>query len=395
MAIALYAASASLTMIESSCTPSVERPFGLMNRSLLVLLLFTMAAKGVAYNFEVEGTLELEIRRIDGNIAQRVSRPFLVSVNRRQWLIRVEFGTNWYTLHGCDGTNTYSILYDDPGKKGGGRPSRISVGTYPADAVAYVRTVWTAFASADFLENMTNAMIAPWSVVGYDPSVKIYRVEVDRSEAIPRLPLNIKFIVSDQLLQSAIRAERKKKNVIRMPDRLKKFTPGFVGGVYSVMSRTNFGGMDIPIEFQLLHYEPWDGRHIVETDATGTPRTVQIGKSYFEKYHGRVITVSGSSREFFLPEIDMDTYTIDSRFVDHERGVSGIEYWNKSKAWLPTNDPMLLKVFQDTIKNKPTFADLDAKRWLILAVLAIMSILPILVLVKYWWKSRAKQTKQT
>ena len=173
---------------------------------------------------------------------------------------------------------------------------------------------------------MNTTPTAPWTWARRTPYASMFRCEMKRSAQEPQLPLEAKFFASDQMRAyfltnmdgPLLSVERKR---FARPD-YKPFTNGFLAGVFSVSSNTNFHGLDIPTECEFRVYHPGF-------------------KSYAQTYVLRVTGISRCSVDSFLPAIERRVFVSDMRFRDGSLGVDGIRYWFTNYWPTETNNQMI------------------------------------------------------
>src|SRR5581483_9677385 len=148
-------------------------------------MLFLLAAIGSATpvgaaNFEVEGSLIAIYSQGGTNSAQKTT--YVVSVDGARWQIKTIFGEDYYMLHGCDGTNIYSVLHMPGGPDGQAAPATITAGVCPVDAEYYTTLPWLAFASDRYLEQNTDSLPASDSGLRYHPGQADHRTHQQPAE---------------------------------------------------------------------------------------------------------------------------------------------------------------------------------------------------------------------
>jgi hypothetical protein len=93
-------------------------------------------------------------------------------------------------------------------------------------------------------------------------STHIYGFSIERSPISPHLPLQITFKAKKELIENALYNENLLKEPVfeigreKYTQLLKRYTNGFLGGAYSVISRTNYAGLELPSEVELKRYSP-------------------------------------------------------------------------------------------------------------------------------------------
>src|SRR5437899_3052266 len=174
-----------------------------------MVLLSTFDSHG--YQYAAEGVIEVQEYKPDGTMFHKDAKAFTVWVKDSQWQIKTVFGTNWYTLHGCDRTNIYSILYDPapmvkPGQKIN-NPGVITKGTMPVDTAWHTSIPWFALASGQFLRNTNLTLPTLWNLPRVDLQSHIFAVDVERFVDVGGLPRAAEWKVARERVKSAARNE--------------------------------------------------------------------------------------------------------------------------------------------------------------------------------------------
>jgi hypothetical protein len=188
----------------------------------------------------------------DGSPYKTLNYDFNVCVSNDQWFVKTVWPQSYSVEHGGDGKSVYGVIYD-PSSSIGVRPANITSGMYPLVMDPYNRVLWLAFASSSYISSKTNDnMPSPWASPFKEPWAYAYGVEVERSKIAPGLPIHLKFIANKKLISSA--ANNTNLDNPREADvvRLSNIHPGFVGGEYIAKETTNYDGLEIPLEFNMI-----------------------------------------------------------------------------------------------------------------------------------------------
>jgi hypothetical protein len=376
--------------------------------SILAICVLAMNAITLhAHNYEVEGTLNCKYFAPDGSKTEQNTK-FVVTVDNTRWSIKTIFDVNWYSIHGCDGTNIYAIFYDpNPAGMGSKKiilpylPGHITEGCYPLDVAYYTTMPWFAFASSDYLVSGTNSIPCFWRMPRSDPMAWIFENIIEQSKVPPYLPVRIKYITSTRSLKSAtnnpaLRLESLSKweHASRDSD-FQELGDGKVGGEYYVTAKTNINGFEIPIQFEGVTYLP--SSLIKQSKASFAKQTIVNGDWTYTNlvFTGTVTKVSISNKISILPPLDKYVSVSDFRFRDSTSRVDCIQYIITNATWPSDKDPILLDAFNKK-KNHislPTIEKEHGGRAPVIFVLGLLTILPILLLAKKQLENTNKNNK--
>ncbi len=349
-------------------------------------MLFLLAAIGSATpvgaaNFEVEGSLIATYSQGGTNSAQKTT--YVVSVDGARWQIKTIFGEDYYMLHGCDGTNIYSVLHMPGGPDGQAAPATITPGVCPVDAEYYTTLPWLAFASDRYLEQNTDSLPAFWVNPRSDAMAWMFESRVERLPSTPRLPRTVAYVTTRARLTTAptnsqLRMERIPAKRLAFRTILPASLPaGFQGGEFSITSTTNFDGLEIPNGFQAVTYALPSGEKQVKTNMLLIGTVTRIGPSTLNSY---------------LPEISQNLSVTDYRFRNSAPRVDCITYFITNSAWTSDRDPRLASAFNLKKDQSPTFRSGTISHIFYYAIFAFFLFLPAIIPLLTWTKRKSETT---
>src|SRR6185369_8709678 len=188
---------------------------------------------------------------------------YSVAVSGRQWLIEYKEGDSLGAC-GCDGESIYSYI-DDPNVKtlngesivftNGVRtiPMAASIegGSVPLHANTFVKLIWLAFASADYMtRNPEWQPIPPWVNPMVQPEAFIYGTKLEFLSNSNSLPRRITWVAKNKLIKIAstntlLGVEPdpvRERNILT----LNRFYDGFLGGDFYVIKQTHYAATPLP-----------------------------------------------------------------------------------------------------------------------------------------------------
>ena len=278
-----------------------------------------------AARFHVEGEMEATIYNASGAVQQTIPAQFAVSVDGTAWEITGYFANSNYTVSGCDGTNTFTLLCDNAQTREQAQPAWVTPGQYPLDVSWQTAVPWLAFASAAYLDEQTNDVIPGcWGHPRNEADMWILRSEIKRSADAPFLPLEVNYIV-DRNLQMAAATNGNLLSAI--PDNeintaIFQYRPEFICGEYRVTATTNWNGLVLPAAFEVKRYYP-----------KYTPRADYLGPAIIVAFQGRVRGFTSAPLELRIPKTDRLMSISDFRFSKRDVGVDFIRYASSNGDW--------------------------------------------------------------
>jgi hypothetical protein len=347
---------------------------------LIVLAFLSLVCLGQAQVFQATGEVEYWAYNANGSSYQNYHYDFTLSVSNNQWYIKTIWPDSFIAEHGCDGESVFGVIYDYSSGTNRVPPGDINSGTYPLLTDPYNRVLWLAFASSPYLDRMADSsMPAPWAGPLVDPYAYAYKTQLERSKVPPRRPMHLKFVADRDLISSA-----PKNTNLNNPSKdeiaaLSSIPVGFLGGEYFAKTTTNFNGLEIPTEFEMIQYY------------------VPIGLPA-AKWSGHVSAITLASMESYLPEINRPVSIADYRFRNDEHSVRFINYNLTNRNW-PTekdlNDPDLRQRFLAKINQQVSEPKEYVPRTPIAVILAVVFFVPPLaILFGKIWLAKTNKTKK-
>jgi hypothetical protein len=361
--------------------------------ALMVLVQMAVNTEALAEGFRVEGTLTCVASGLIPPKTQQTG--FDVAVDGNRWQIKTLFDNGSYYLHSCDGTNIYCIFEELPHPVTIGLnkfsmdsstlpiPGVITDGTFPTDAEYYTILPWLAFASANHIESSSNSMPGFWLNSRAMFVSWLCKAEVSNAMTMPHIPLQVRYVTTKETLETAQKNPNLGVEGV-WPDELKarssqfrsQFTPGIMGGVYSVTATTNFHEMTLPVKFYAVQYD------MFRKGKVGTTNVL---------YRGEVTNITAVSKGQFLPEIDggKTVSVIDHRFRKPGYKLDFIQYAT-TNSWPSDTDPRLLAIYTKKLDSIPRLGLETVKRGLIYLVFALLALVPICVPLGRWMRKKQK-----
>jgi hypothetical protein len=289
----------------------------------------------------VQLTGRLELNAFDSNRRPwtTMNTRFTATSAQGSWLLRVDFGTSHFLIHGCDGIDTFTILYGS--SKGTNAitsqllPAHIDSGVYPHNAQWYSTIPWLAFLSDGYLAtNAAQVMPFPFQSSRHDPTAHIYRYNWEPLGPESRLPKAMSFVSKSDLLTTALNhPELLASNHLASPTRdLALFAGDFLGGDYQVEEMTNFAGRVFPLRFVARRYAPKGKEDGLVQRVTGIVDSMLV-----------------TNVDSFQPRIDRPLAVADYRLRARERRVDFGSYQLAGSQWPETNSPIVVRAFERSL----------------------------------------------
>ena len=300
----------------------------------LILASLIMSDRVAGASFEAKGILNIKTIDIQ-NLQSELELNFDVSVAGCQWFIATAHHpmsdshdiSNWEI--GSEGSNEiYQVAFYN---KATLNPKSIndSIGFLEQDKVPQnvqgntAAEIWLAFASACYMEHVTNNMLEP--VYGL-PALLRDQGFTERSiyeifEAEPRLPSHIVYI-SDKLFGIS----GGQLTVVPLPS---AFAGGIPRAEYQVTRTTNLSGLTLPTQFTFTEkmMTPVGGHELRD----------------FRIVEGTVTSlIPQCSRLNFRPNMGKATYIDERRFIHADKPVPALTYMVTNNIW-PSMDSDFLE----------------------------------------------------
>ena len=146
---------------------------------------------------------------------------------------------------------------------------------------------------------------------------------------------------------------------------------GALGATYSVIASTNINGHSFPIAFELKRYQPRGGTNL----------------ALIEHFVGRVDSITAEATHPKLPRLTMGTSVIDFRFSEDGYLKDHCSYG--ARAWLSTNDPVVVNAHLQAVKLKERSKAYGGGMTLVRRLVPVLLIASILVfaLVRFFSKT--------
>jgi hypothetical protein len=337
---------------------------------------FNVTGRYQAFHYQTNGT------RI---LAQTV--PFLVTAKEQGWLVRLEYGSNWFHYFGSNGTNVFSVVYD-PKQTNIALPGSIGEDAYPADGGPHISLLWLAFCSAGALDaGATSNLPAPWCIARQTPIAYLYRCETEHFQEKPRLLSLVRYFTDKTHAANAGKGKYLRRESLTQEERYKRdiayqsmFMMGRLAGEYGVETTTNVGGFRVPTHCAVRMYDHLSKKgNIIDTNALKVLYEIRVESASALEINGNL-----------LPPLDRKADTVDYRFKSPSP-VDSITYsiTNWPELILPAMNQLLQsKSIKSAVNGAP---HLDSKRIVSLALLSIVAFLPVVVLI---WNRRQHQKQK-
>ncbi|HWQ91070.1 MAG TPA: hypothetical protein VN673_05315, partial [Clostridia bacterium] len=321
--------------------------------ALCCMILSTSAAEPPC--FRVEGEMVATLYTPSGSVQQTIPSKFQVSVRGPVWQIIGTFPNSNYTVSGCDGTNIYTILHDltqTNSSEPDVLPGSVSPEQFPTDVAWQTAIPWVAFASAHYLDNSKDGFLPGcWGQPRNNPEMWILRNRIVRSQVAPHLPLEITYVV-DQKLQAA--AKTNAHLLSALPDKeiykaVFQYRPEFACGEYRVKSKTNWNGLELPLEFEVIRYYP-----------KYTSTAEYQGPAVINAFRGKVHHITSALPSELMPKANGAISVADFRYSKRDIGVDFITYVGTNGTF-----PLPSEVHaEDLLKEKVSSAKKNLKYFL-------------------------------
>jgi|GEM_PF-2646254 len=361
------------SFIHFDCGFPLLRFSRLCSSALLCLSLVILWNQQVLGNdaFYVEGTLSCTYYKHSlTNVTQVIQKTgFEVWVKDNLWTIKTTFGSNWYSLHGCDGTNVYSLLYD-PSSTADSLPGQITPGICPLDSDYYTFMPWLIYASGAYIEK-SDSVSAFWMRPRSEVLAWAYDSKINRSPAKPFLPIKIRYVASSNSINSApsnevlrIEAIPERELKLKQAGLRELISVGSIGGELEVVSTTNLNGLEIPTKFTAMTY------NLKQKNTTNMLFEGKIGK------------VAISERDSYLPKISEKVSAADYRFRDVKSKTDHILYFIADSQWPAVSDPKLVKEFNQKRSRIPSFEQTTLAKIVLYLIFALLLFAPVYFLTR-------------
>jgi hypothetical protein len=331
---------------------------------LFVLFLFASALRILAEPVtetttpipaKFEGRLVLSQYNLSGvrESSQTFTWQVFTKIGEDLWTIIVNYTNGSRATYWFDGTNSYQ-LYDDPTLVENGKPlptpGTLAPVPYPISAFAEVRILWLAFCSAHFVKEFSGQLPTPWGSAIYDPTVYSFHSRVDTLNG-SGLPRTCEFTFDKSRIESA-RTNAWLLSSPQYPLRkqrtlgLNKYLDGFRGGLYSIQTATNQGGIQFPLVSALQVY-----RAVLEKDHKSEK------PSLFEQYDLEVSSIErfDPSEIARLTAITNALSIGDFRYQDAPNKLFLVKYILTNNNWPSSNDPALLEKLRAQALLRPSW----------------------------------------
>lgn len=320
--------------------------------------------------YSVTGKLDCVFYNSNGSVFTNQTLNFEVLVAGEKWQVKSfeESGAFW--VRGCDGDSIYHLFEDGSME----RPVNLGLvedGPMPSSGYASALP-WLAFASAPFLRSHQQLPFAPWANPYFEPAVCAYASIVSLSPQPPYLPESADFVVDADRIESYragryfVREGKTRGDIQRQAMRVRTEPIGFKGGYYRVLSYTNYHGLRLPLQFQLVKLRP----RVTAGHGSNSPVAAVFSGSGIG--YGLVNLVSG------LPDIQVKPVSVtDLRFRSAPLHIDGISYMTTNEWVTDTNAARLVAAFKAEIASTSRFIPGDKRRLAVMAVLVVLAVLPL------------------
>jgi hypothetical protein len=270
----------------------------------------------------------------DGQIATyfgttNLGYGYEVSLLKTGWFIKTIYAKDTYCLTGCDGTNVYNRFIDDTFVPPNpaieiAESGTICAGLIPLNSDQWTVFPWFVYCSGSVIENrkVGDLFPVPWGSPREFAVASICEPDVEVFDRPPHLPKQCKFIVSN-LNKNKILST----NLVNLSDKdelrlqINRYPNNFLAGEYRVISTTNFGGLEIPLQFECKRFEM---------------SSVLSSNFWMEQiFRGEVQSVWTQNVESPLPPFPLKKrfVVMDTRLRDLDGGVRGFKYEVKDGVW--------------------------------------------------------------
>lgn len=344
-----------------------------------ISLIFTaccLAARGAS--FAIDGDVDANCPTIN----YEIKVPFHMVLSSNKWQIKVQF-KNYNEFCWSDGDKVSSFVMFPKETYGKSLPkAQVLNGDYPYHSDPSIQFIWLAFCSSQYFLSNTNTMPALWQMGSLDP----LREAIDITNLVfmdsqMRLPSNLDLILASGYMNSITNMHYLSKTVSTLElektfNDYKQYS-GFLAGRYSVTTVTNLESRLVPVDFNLIVYDP----------------TKDQVHSIRQTYRGIVTSIKLSNEEPSIPSLPYPIWIEDGRFSDARTRLDSISYIVTNQDWPATNDETLQEQFlekkkkQAAVLNLPNLSETNVR--LLPRILIGFTIIsfPLLVFLR-WIKKR-------
>lgn len=345
----------------------------IVNRAVTILIAWNIILAGclvvMGRTEVIKGDLNATYYSWTGKHVGSQTTHYVIKVGNGHWLLKSEFTANWFCLVGGDGTNTYSVLVDPKAPQNSPRPASVFPGNFPRAAFDRVTVPWLAYCSSRFLDNAEAARSIPslWLQPQLYPMAHVCATKVIRLAKLPYLPKEITWVTNSKQIASAasnawLRIEGANRRQLdrQSVDYNNIVRPGVVLGHYRVLAVTNWGGIEVPMQFQLHAYGYFskaEVKHAQEIlDKIDTANGLANGRKVTDRYlvavyNGNLTGLSRSKMEVGLPKQSRSMSVTDYRLSDRSKGIGYISY--DSRHWKPSVNSFLSNLLKEKKRNPP------------------------------------------
>jgi hypothetical protein len=233
----------------------------------------------------------------------------------------------------------------------------------PIDGVAN-NVTWLAFCSGTYLKTPNRVLPLPTGNRAM-PDALAYADRLRCFEDSLGLPKDLDLLTSQKQALRSAWDDRLQHYDLMEKARSRPHTnqvDGLVRFHYEVSSTTNYEDWTFPMAFNFSEFF-WDRQGVRHLQATGS---------------GRVITIQNTVKPLNLFEPGASQGFIDWRFHNANPFVDAIQYWSTTLSATPaTNDPVLIKLFDEAIQRAKGVPTKNPNHRLIFAlILFVLATLP-------------------
>ena len=380
---------------------------------ITALIFIASSLNALAQTYSATGNMIATYYSWSNKTGETQDTSFTAWIEDRHWLLRIQYATNWFSLVGGDGTNTYYVLVD-PTSSNLLAPASVFYGNFPRDQLDRVTVPWLALCSSDYFSQHEDRDAIPslWSRAQIDPMAHVCSTTVVQFSDPPYVPKDISWITSSNLIRTASENKDLRIEGASVQD-LDKRTVDFVAtvssgktlGTYHVLAATNINGEVFPTAFELDAYgyfSPEQQKNSQKAlDANkGKIKGLKdtIGETWLlASYKGTIIKFTTVKGHVELPHPGLPMGITDYRLSSRSNGVDFVTY--KSDSWKPQVNPELMAILETklsqprhgAVPSKPISAT-SQRLFVILFVIIFVS--PVVIWAAYKVKKSSNQHRK-
>jgi hypothetical protein len=309
-------------------------------------------------DYKVEGAFTIEESHDlynSGYDPKTITGNFSIVVKGGLWKLRWSQSNEEidYQEVGTDGANLYTVRsvagFVHHQEQVSGKHSaneltgRVDEGYLPNPGTSPVAPVlWWTFASASYLDTNSGPRFAPiwYPEILYSAALHTMGIElpaqVVRASSPPGLPHTVVF--SDDGIKREWRNPNSALWLLPMEqsNRPKPFDKGFTNCILQVLSSTNWGGYEIPIQSEVRTFSP-KPKAKVATDLEC--------RCHYSVFVTNIVKAADEIST--VPQVDSAIYTADWRFANLQPQVIGVGYL--AKKWLSDDEVRRLPLYTNAL----------------------------------------------